>query len=344
MCASNAEKTVRRAMESIQNQTLQDVEVIVVDAGSTDGTARTLDVASERDIRVRIEHVPACPREEALNLALDGARGDYLFVMDADAWIEPTYLQKLVSAAEKYHAELIVGGISAEVVSGRRSLEMDCDGEEACYLTQHEFRADAWRHFASGRMVPATGKLFIREQAASEGCRFDAKTGNDHSFTVTYLRSVERVVFVTGGYRVSRELAGADGVDAARELFDRLEAGYDDVRGLLCDWGLLGDPASEQMLNSRYLEMLSLCVEAAVAPGSGRDGDKSAGTRELVGKLIGGERARLAANVAAPRDTAARALVGPIKSQNVGLAIAQARLLGLLRRGAPACLTPDAFI
>lgn len=337
MCARDAEKTVRRAMESIQNQTLRDVEVIVVDAGSVDGTARTLDVASERDIRVRVVHVPECPREEALNLALADACGDYIFVMDADAWIEPTYLQKLVSAAEECHADLVVGGVSAEVVDGRRSIEMDCDGEEARYLTQHDFRADAWRHFGSGRLAPASGKLFARGRAEAEGCRFDAKTGTDHSFTISYLRGVERVVFIGNGYRVSRELPAMSGPEAARELFSRLEAGYSDVYGLLSDWGLLGDPASMEMLNGRYLEMLSLCVGAACA-------EKGDGARELVGRLIGGERARLAASVSRPRDAAARALAGPIKSQNVGMAIAQARLLGVLRRGAPATLTPDAFI
>lgn len=344
MCARNVEKTLRRAMDSIQNQTLRNAEVVVVDAGSIDGTARLLDVASERDIRVRVSHVPECPREEALNLALDDARGEFLFVMDADAWIEPVYLQKLVDAAEKYHADLVVGGVSAELDCGNRSLEMDCDDEEAQYLTQHDFRADAWRHFAAGRLMPATGKLFVRDRVVSEHCRFDAETGNDHSFTADYLRRIERVAFVGDGYRVCRELPRMSGTDAARDLFARIEAGYGDVHGLLSDWGLLGDPASMAMLNGRYLEMLSLCVEAACSTGTGEGSEKPEAVRQTVGTLISGERARLAASVAEPCDGAAKALVGPIKSQNVRLAIIQTRLLGALRRGAPATLTPDAFL
>ncbi|WP_321971673.1 glycosyltransferase family A protein [Paratractidigestivibacter sp.] len=343
MCARNAEKTLRRALDSIQNQTLRNVETVVVDAGSTDGTARALDVASERDIRVRVEHVPECPREEALNLALADARGDYLFVMDPDAWIESTYLQKLVDAVAVYHAELVVGGVSAEVVSGRRTVEMECDDEDTRYLTQHDFRADAWRHFASGRLMPATGKLFVRERVASERCRFDAQSGNDHSFVADYLRRVERVAFVGRGYRVSRELPNLGGADGARELFARLNAGYDDVHDLLSGWDMLGDPASMDMLTSRYLEMLALCVECACS-GSGQGGDKGDGVRELVRKLISSERAQLAASVAKPRDGAAKALVGPIKTQNVQMAIVQARLLNVLRRGAPSTLTPDAFL
>ena len=348
MCAHDAEKTVRRALESVQCQTLRNVETVVVDAGSIDGTARALDVASERDIRVRVSHVPECPREQALNLALADARGEYLFVMDADAWIEATYLQKLVEAAEKFHAELVVGGVSAEIEVDRRKLELNCDGEEAHYLTQHDFRADAWRHFATGRLMPASGKLFVRDRAVSEHCRFDSGTDNDHSFTADYLRRVERVAFVGGVYRVSREVPRMSGPESARELFSRVEDAYGDVHGLLSDWGLLGDPASMDMLNSRYLEMLALCVEAACSPGSGqgaaKGADKSDSTREVVGKLICGERARLAANVASPRDGAAKALVGPIKSQNVNMAIVQTRLLGALRRGAPSTLTPDAFL
>ncbi len=54
-------------MESVQNQTLRNVELVAVDAGSEDGSARMLDVAAERDMRVSVEHVPPCTREAALD-------------------------------------------------------------------------------------------------------------------------------------------------------------------------------------------------------------------------------------------------------------------------------------
>lgn len=337
MCARNAETTLRRAIESVQNQTLRDIELIVVDAGSEDRTARMLDVASERDIRVVAQHVPPCSRETALDLALDQARGDYLLVMDPDGWFEPTYIQKLVDLAEKNRSQLVVGGFSAQVVMPRKTIELDCDNEEKVYYLQHDFRTEAWRHFASGRLSAASAKLFERAEALSAGCRFAVGADNDHAFVTAFLRDVERVSFGGAGYRVSRELAEPAGVIAAEEMFDRLDEAYDEIHGLYCDWGLEGDPASMGMLQGRYLEILSLCVEMACLGGG-------QAARQLVGQMIGGERAQLAASIAQPQDSAARALIGPIKSQNVQLAMVQARLLSVVRRGVPATLTPDAFI
>lgn len=337
MSAHNAETTLRRAVESVQNQTMRDIELVVVEPASEDGTGRMLDVASERDIRVVVQHVPVCSRETALDLAFDRARGDYLLVMDADGWYEPTYVQKLVSLAEKNHSQLVVGGFSAEVVMPRRTVELDCDDEEKVYFLQHDFRSEAWKHFSTGRLAPASAKLFERARAAEVGCRFDSGTGDDHSFSMAYLRDVERVSLGGSGYRVSRAMGEKAGVDAADELFGRIETAYDEIRGLYADWGFEGDPASMGTLQSRYVEMLSLCVEMACAEGG-------EAARALVGRMIGGERAQFAASVAQPRDNASRALIGPIKSQNVQMAMVQARLLSMMRRGAPATLTPDAFI
>ena len=57
LCVHDAEKTLRRAVESVQNQTLHNVELVAVDAGSEDSSARMLDTFMERDIRVVVEHV-----------------------------------------------------------------------------------------------------------------------------------------------------------------------------------------------------------------------------------------------------------------------------------------------
>ncbi len=341
LCACDAEKTVRRAIESVQNQTFRNIEVIVVDAGSVDGTARLLDVISERDMRVAVEHVPACSRQAGLNRALDRARGEYLMVLDEDGYLEPTYIQKLLEAAERDSAELVVGGFSVEVCMGGRSFEVAPDDDIMVYRTQHDFRTNAWRHFASGRLSPAAGKLFERSIAEDEGCRFDEASATNHSFTIPYLRGIERVAFVDGGYRVNREFTYGADLASAEECFDGLVREHEAIRGLLCEWGLEGDTASMEMLQTRYLEVLALCVEAACACGKV---SRSEEARTLVARMISDERTRLAASVARPRDGAAKALTGPVRSQNVKLAMAQARILSKLRRGAPATLTPDAFV
>ena len=83
MSTHDAGGSVRRAIESIQNQTFRDFELIVVDAGSTDSTVRLLDSLAERDLRIQVVHADACNRQEALDLALERAGGRYLVVADA---------------------------------------------------------------------------------------------------------------------------------------------------------------------------------------------------------------------------------------------------------------------
>lgn len=327
-------------MESVQNQTLRNVELVAVDAGSEDGSARMLDVAAERDMRVSVEHVPPCTREAALDLALSHARGEHVTVMDADGWLEPTFLQRLVETAEGGHVDLVVASAEVEISTPRRSVELRCPDAEAIYRTQHDFRAAAWQHLASGLLAPASAKLFDRGRAVAEGLKFDSGSGTDHGFTYGYLREIERVAIVGGGYRVQRDVE-LGGVESARRLYRGLGREHEAVRSLLADWGLEGDAASVATLQGRYLELLSQCISIACDI---RSGEKPEEVRALVGQMISDDRARLAASVGQPSDGAARALVGPIKGQNVSLAIMQARLFSVARRGAPAVLAPDAFI
>ena len=111
MVSHDAEKTVRRAVESLQNQTFGNFELIVVDAGSTDETARLLSALADRDMRVSVAQAGECGRQDALNLALDRARGDYLLVFDADGWADPTMLEEL-AAGQVGSLELVIGGFS----------------------------------------------------------------------------------------------------------------------------------------------------------------------------------------------------------------------------------------
>ncbi len=260
--------------------------------------------------------------------------------MDADGWLEPTFLQRLVETAEGGHVDLVVASAEVEISTPHRSVELRSPDAEAIYRTQHDFRAAAWQHLASGLLAPASAKLFDRGRAVAEGLKFDSGSGTDHGFTYGYLREVERVAIVGGGYRVQRDVE-LGGVESARRLYRGLGREHEAVRSLLADWGLEGDAASVATLQGRYLELLSQCISIACDT---RSGEKPEEVRALVGQMISDDRARLAASVGQPSDGAARALVGPIKGQNVSLAIMQARLFSVARRGAPAVLAPDAFI
>jgi glycosyltransferase involved in cell wall biosynthesis len=93
----NIARYVRETMDSCLAQTYRNLELIVVDGGSTDGTLDI--VAATTDPRVRLVHQPnnAGKLAGAINLGLDNARGEYLTWMQADCTYHPTAIETMVN-------------------------------------------------------------------------------------------------------------------------------------------------------------------------------------------------------------------------------------------------------
>ena len=85
--AYNAEKTINRCLDSILCQTFQDIELIIVNDGSTDNTLSILLNYAEKDKRIIIYNQPNQGVSAARNTGLRNASGDYILYVDSDDWI-----------------------------------------------------------------------------------------------------------------------------------------------------------------------------------------------------------------------------------------------------------------
>lgn len=105
--AYNAEAYIGEALASASAQTLREIEVIVVDDVSTDGTAATVEAAIANDPRIRLLRQPAnAGPSAARNQAIDAARGTWIALLDADDSYLPDRLERLVILAEARRADL----------------------------------------------------------------------------------------------------------------------------------------------------------------------------------------------------------------------------------------------
>lgn len=106
--AWNAEKFVAAAISSALAQTLTDLEVLVVDDASTDGTAEVVAAFAAADPRVRLIRAPHNGGPgSARNLALDHAQGAYIAILDADDRFAPTRLQSMVEFMRLHQADIV---------------------------------------------------------------------------------------------------------------------------------------------------------------------------------------------------------------------------------------------
>ena len=86
-----------RCLQSVVDQTHTDLEIILVNDGSTDGSGELCDTWAERDSRIKVIHQPNQGVSAARNAALDMATGDYIGFVDSDDYIDQHMFEKLVA-------------------------------------------------------------------------------------------------------------------------------------------------------------------------------------------------------------------------------------------------------
>lgn len=109
------EKYLRRCIESCIHQTLNNIEIIIIDDGSTDDSGRICDWYADRDTRIHVIHNINEGLAKARNCALQNACGDYIIYVDGDDYIALNTCESLLSMAEKEEVQVLVFGYLRDV-------------------------------------------------------------------------------------------------------------------------------------------------------------------------------------------------------------------------------------
>lgn len=107
----NTERYLARCISSLQAQTLQDIEILLIDDGSKEECAALCDQFAQEDTRIKVLHKQNGGLGFARNSGLDLATGEYVGFVDSDDYIEPAMYQDLYAAAMDHDADLVVSGI-----------------------------------------------------------------------------------------------------------------------------------------------------------------------------------------------------------------------------------------
>lgn len=119
----NIEQYIPRCIESIQGQTYQELEIILVDDGATDQSGDICDEYAKQDARIHVLHQKNGGLSFARNQGAAQATGKYLFFVDGDDFVSAHMVEKAVQCAEELDAELVFFDYeSIEEETGRRDL------------------------------------------------------------------------------------------------------------------------------------------------------------------------------------------------------------------------------
>ena len=118
----NTEKYIRKCLDSIVNQTYRNLEIIVVDDGSTDSSGDICDEYAHKDARIKVIHKENGGVSSARNAALDLCTpgGDLVAFVDSDDWLELNMYETLLEQIYLYNADIATCKISIEYSDNSR--------------------------------------------------------------------------------------------------------------------------------------------------------------------------------------------------------------------------------
>ena len=178
----NVEPYLRKCLDSIINQTYRDLEILIIDDGSTDGSGEICNEYAASDHRLQVIHQNNKGLSEARNSGIDIATGDYILFVDGDDWIESNTVECLYQACLDHNAEVSCCGHYKEfadrtTVHSLVTSKKEYEGEEIVVpAMKGSFAHYAWEklwerslfeecRFPSGMQfedVATTWKLFLR--------------------------------------------------------------------------------------------------------------------------------------------------------------------------------------
>lgn len=196
----NTANELRRCLDSASNQTYQEMEIICVDDGSTDGSQLIVDEYKEKDSRFVILHKKNGGESSARNMGLQYATGDYIAFMDCDDWIEPDMYEEMMQMMEASNADLVAASwyksFDKEEIpmKNHKDIESCVFGREK--LLRYIYERDAYQGFAY-----MWNKLYRRDILLDETNRLiqfdeDLKLGGDVVYLAKAALNCKRAAYI----------------------------------------------------------------------------------------------------------------------------------------------------
>lgn len=179
----NSQDYLPCCVDSILKQSSSDFELLLINDGSSDGSANICDECAAKDSRVRVIHKTNGGASSARNAGLSVAKGDWIVFVDSDDWVDETFLQSYIPYLDK--ADIIFQGFITE--DSEMKLVHRYDVDEKFYTSVQI--ADGVLYLEKTGMIGwMCNKIYKRGLIENHGIRFkmDISIQEDHLFTLEY--------------------------------------------------------------------------------------------------------------------------------------------------------------
>lgn len=185
----NGEKTLQRCVDSIIKNTVKDIEIILVENGSTDQTLKICQAYSNQYENIETIVADVKGLSHARNLGMNAAKGDWIAFVDADDYISPVMYERFLQKAREDHDDLVFGDI---VVGAANEFDWDTGRSVNKNISVREY---CWNLFCVAQYTYSIvmNKLFSAELV--KNLRFDEtlRYAEDREFIFRVLSRVQSI-------------------------------------------------------------------------------------------------------------------------------------------------------
>jgi glycosyltransferase involved in cell wall biosynthesis len=201
----NSVKTIRHCLDSVRSQTIREIEIIVVDDSSEDGSTEILESVVLKDARIKVVHNKRTRGAGyARNTGMTNAKSEYLFFLDSDDFLAcSSALERLVETAQKTHADVIL--CKHNRINRRNGLYLGMISTFEKSLWDKVEQGDVYREVRKLSDIPDLllipaypwNKLYNRSFLIKNDIRCsETLCHNDIALSINSLIDAERIVFI----------------------------------------------------------------------------------------------------------------------------------------------------
>ena len=248
----NVEEYLEECLDSIVNQSFKDIEIICVDDGSTDNSSDILNEYQNNDSRIRIITQENHGAGSARNAALNDSKGNYIYFMDSDDYLDLDGLNKLHSLSQENDLDLVLFKL---LNFNEKTGEKDYDYSNMPFLLDIGKDVFSYQDFKYDLLkvdVSPCNKFFKRELVENkrflEGLIFE-----DNAFYIDYIFDAERIYFLDEILYYRRIKNDSVITKASKKHADIIEV-YDHIYRKFKDKGMY--PEFREMLFMRKIDSI----------------------------------------------------------------------------------------
>lgn len=323
------EDYVGKAIESIQAQTLESWEFLIVDDGTPDRSGIICDEYAAKDSRITVIHKENGGAPSARNVAIDKAAGKYMYFMDSDDWCEPTMLEDMVRIAEEHDRQLVVAGFYIDTYyNDEEKFVQEQVWEDKVFENRQDFRENAHKLFDRNLLYTPWNKLILSQYIFENKIYFPQTFWDDFPFNLSVVRDIERVAVTSGKYyHFIRKRAESETAKYRGDMYDKREEEHGWMLDLYSHWNV-GSPEITEFLSRRYIERLVGCVENVTNKNCTLPAKEK---KAQIRQMINDPKAIAACATARPSSKYMKLMLLPIKWKNTTLTYLEGRMISAVK-------------